>query len=104
MAFEKKAFWEVNGFDEAYEGIGDWSEPDLCYRLRKNGKKLWFSRDARLEHRPSQSGAYQKRLVKCNRMENYNLFSERWIKPSIRHSVYKFVLRTYFNLKERGHV
>jgi GT2 family glycosyltransferase len=64
MSFEREAFWSVNGFDEHYRGIGDWSEPDLCFRLRAKGHKLWFSRDAVVEHRPSQSGAYKKRLVK----------------------------------------
>lgn len=102
MSFKTEDFWSVNGFDEDYKGIGDWSEPDLCFRLRAAGKKLWFARDARVEHRPSQSGAYKKRLVKCDRMENYELFSKRWIKHSVRHSIYKGILRTYFNLKERG--
>lgn len=100
MAFEKEAFWSVNGFDETYKGVGDWSEPDLCFRLRENGHKLWFSRNAVVEHRPSQSGAYKKRLVRCNRMENYELFSKRWIKPCWKHTTYKLMLRLYFRLKE----
>jgi GT2 family glycosyltransferase len=101
MAFDKKAFWEVGGFDESYGGIGDWSEPDLCFRLRRLGYKLWFSRDARVEHRPSKTGAYKKRLKKCNRMENYELFSKRWIKPNLSHSIYKCLFRLYFWMKEK---
>jgi GT2 family glycosyltransferase len=104
MAFEKEAFWLVNGFDESYRGIGDWSEPDICFRIKALGKRLWFARNASVEHRPSQSGAYKKRLVKCDRMENYELFSKRWIRPSVQHSLYKMILRTYFWLKERNHV
>jgi GT2 family glycosyltransferase len=104
MSFERQAFWSVNGFDEQFRGIGDWSEPDLCFRLRAKGLKLWFSRNAVVEHRPSQSGAYKKRLVKCDRMENYELFSKRWIKPSVRHSIYKWFVRNYFKLKEGGYV
>lgn len=104
MAFERKAFEEVNGFDEQYRGIGDWSEPDLCFRLREKKHILWFSRDAVVEHRPSKSGAYKKRLVKCDRMENYELFSKRWIKPSVKHSIYKWLMRNYFKMKEGGHV
>lgn len=100
MAFSAETFWSVGGFDERYKGIGDWSEPDLCFRIRKNGGHLWFSRNARLEHRPSRTGAYKKRLVKCDRMENYELFSSRWIKPSWRHSAYKRLLRAYFVMKE----
>lgn len=102
MAFEKKAFWSVDGFDESYGGVGEWSEPDLCFQLKALGKKFWFSRDARVEHRPSQSGAYPKRLRTASRLDNYNLFSKRWIKPTIRHSIYKWLMRNYFKLKEKG--
>jgi len=104
MSFKAEDFWSVNGFDEQYKGVGDWSEPDLCFRLREKGLKLWFSRNAVVEHRPSQSGAYKKRLVKCNRMENYELFSKRWIKICWKHTVYKMILRTYFWLKEHKYV
>jgi GT2 family glycosyltransferase len=102
MAFDTKAFWEVGGFDEKFEGVGDWSEPDLCCRLRAEGKRLYFSKEARLEHRPSQTGAYKKRLRKSNRLENYELFSRRWVKPCWQHSLHKFTLKTYINLKEKG--
>jgi GT2 family glycosyltransferase len=104
MSFEREAFWSVDGFDERYRGIGDWSEPDLCFRLRAKGHKLWFSRDAVVEHRPSQSGAYKKRLKPAGRMENYELFSKRWIRPCIQHTAYKAMLRAYFWAKENGHV
>jgi len=100
MAFEKEAFWSVNGFDEQYGGVGEWCEPDLCYRLRALGKTFWFSRDARVEHRPSQAGPYKKRLRTSSRLENYLFFSKRWIKPSFRHSAYKWFMRFYFKLKE----
>ena len=104
MAFKASAFNQVGGFDESYKGVGDWSEPDLCFRLRRYGHKLFFSRNARVEHRPSQSGAYKKRLVKCSRMENYELFSQKFIKPTLRHKCYKQALKTYFWLKERKYV
>jgi len=101
MSFKANAFWQVGGFDEAYKGIGDWSEPDLCYRLRRYGHTLFFSPTVKVEHRPSQSGAYKKRLQKCNRMENYNLFSSKFLKQSIRHRCYKQLLKTYFWWKEK---
>lgn len=104
MAFKAEAFWEVNGFDEKYGGIGDWSEPDLCFRIRERGGTLWFSRDARLEHRPSKSGAYKKRLRPANRMENYERFSRRWLKQTLRHKLYKQLMQLYFKLKETGYV
>lgn len=97
MAFRTDIFNSVGGFDESYLGIGDWSEPDLAFRVRKLGYQLWFSRDARVEHRPSKSGAFKKRRKDApNRMANYELFSSRWIKPCWQHTLYKWFMRTYY--------
>lgn len=100
MAFRRDVFEEMGGFDESYKGVGDWSEPDLAFRIRKAGYKLWFSRDAKLEHRPSKSGAFKKRSKDSpNRLANYELFSDRWITPCWQHTVYKSFLRKYYALK-----
>ena len=100
MAFTRDLFFEHNGFDTSYKGVGDWSEPDLAFRIRKSGYRMWFSKDARLEHRPSCSGAFKKRKSDSgNRLHNYELFSKRWIKPYWKHSLYKGILRTYYALK-----
>ena len=100
MAFDRDVFNRMRGFDTAFKGIGDWSEPDFCFRIRQAGHQLWFSKDARLEHRPSQRGAYTKRKSDSgNRLANYELFSGRWIKPCWQHSVYKQVLRAYYAYK-----
>jgi O-antigen biosynthesis protein len=97
MAYRSDAFRLAGGFDETYKGVGDWSEPDLAFRIREAGGSLWFSRDARLEHRASKSGAFKKRRGDArNRMANYELFASRWIKPNWRHSLYKFVLKKYY--------
>jgi len=100
MAFRADIFNEVSGFDESFKGVGDWSEPDLSFRIRKLGYKLWFSGDATLEHRPSKSGAFKKRLSDSrNRLANYELFASRWVKPCWQHSLYKQFLRTYYAIK-----
>ena len=101
MGFNAAVFWQLGGFDERYGGVGEWSEPDLCFRIREAGHKLWFARDAKLDHRPSQAGPYKKRLLTQSRMDNYELFSKRWLKPCLRHSLYKLAIRCYFKLKEK---
>lgn len=99
-AYRREVFESVGGFDESYRGVGDWSEPDLSFRVRRAGYKLWFSRDARLEHRPSCSGAFKKRKSDSrNRMDNYELFSKRWIEPCWQHTAYKWFMRTYYAIK-----
>jgi GT2 family glycosyltransferase len=100
-AYRADIFHRVGGFDESFRGVGDWSEPDLAFRIREIGYKLWFSRDARLEHRPSKSGAFKKRLSDSrNRLANYELFAKRWVKPHWKHELYKKFLRTYYKIKE----
>lgn len=99
MAFRADVFNKLDGFDETYRGVGDWSEPDLSFRIRRAGHKLWFCRNARLEHRPSRSGAFKKRKSDSgNRLANYELFSKRWIRPCWQHTAYKLFLRIYYAL------
>lgn len=97
MAFRADIFKILGGFDESYKGVGDWSEPDLAFRFRRAGFKLWFSRDAKLYHEPSKSGAFNKRKGDApNRMGNYELFSKRWVKPCFRHTLYKWFMKGYY--------
>lgn len=97
MAYRRDVFFDMGGFDDSYLGVGDWSEPDLAFRIREAGYSLWFSRDARLEHRPSKSGAFKKRRSDArNRMANYELFASRWIKPHWKHTLYKQFMKTYY--------
>ena len=99
MAFRTEAIRSIGGFDEAYGGIGDWSEPDCCFRLRYAfpAQRLWFSPAAGVEHRPSQSGAFAKRRPQSwIRLHNYERFANRWIRPNFRHSLYRGFLRTYY--------
>ena len=103
MSFKADIFRSVGGFDESYGGVGDWSEPDLAFKIRTKGNILWFCEDAKLEHHPSRSGAFSKRRDQAMiRMQNYELFSKRWIKPCIKHSLYKLFMRAYYATSSIG--
>jgi len=100
MAFKREAFEKVGGFDESYRGIGDWSEPDLAYRIRKEGSQLWFNPRAKLYHCPSRSGAFKLRLTDSkNRFENYLKFSNRHVPYHWRNELYKIFLRCFYAVK-----
>jgi len=100
MSFTREAFEKTGGFDESFKGVGDWSEPDLAFRVTKAGYRLWFSRKAALRHNPSRSGAFRKRIGDSkNRLSNYVLFSDRHVSPSWRNSLYKAFLRSYYEVK-----
>ena len=102
MSFRTEALKAVGGFDEAYGGIGDWSEPDVCYRLRLRygNDSLYFSPTVWLEHRPSQGGAYLFRDADAQqRLNNYRLFSQRWVAPTVRNRLYQTFLWNYYTWK-----
>lgn len=98
MAFRTDAIHAVGGFDEAYRDLGEWSEPDLCARLRgRHGPTcLWFSQSVRLEHRPAPGAATLRRAVVGSRLHNYRLFSRRWVPPSVAHATYWGFLYAYY--------
>lgn len=99
MSFRSDVFKFVRGFDESYGGVGDWSEPDLCFRIKQLGGSLYFSQNVRVLHNPSRTGAYKKRGNDEYRLLNYYKFSNKWVKPCFKNSVYKSFLRTYYFLK-----
>jgi len=101
MTFTKEVFERVGGFDEQYRGIGDWSEPDLSFRIRELGHCLWFTRDALVYHLPSPTRSFKAGESTKDRITNYELFSRRWIKPSFQHTAYKWFIRLYYFAKER---
>ena len=100
MSWSKEAFEKVGGFDESYGGIGDWSEPDLAFRVRRAGYRLWFTPRAGLYHLPSRTGAYLSRQQTGARYSNYLRFSRKWVKPCLKHTMYKLFLKSYFTWKE----
>ena len=98
MAFRTEALRAVGGFDEGFEKLGEWCEPDVAYRLREHylGSQLWFTPRAALFHQPSQQGVYRQRFQTRTRMANYLRFAKRWVRPCWQHTLYKLFLRVYF--------
>ena len=47
--FRKEAVLAVGGFDETMHRAQDW---ELNYRLRRDGRRIWFSPDLRVTYRP----------------------------------------------------
>lgn len=104
MSFRTEALRKIGGFDVAYGGIGDWSEPDACFRLRSTvGGKLWFTPRARLFHQPAIGGATLFRRGDARqRLANYSLFARRWVQPHWRHTLYRIFLTIYYTLQTVG--
>lgn len=95
----REAALAVGGFDPGYTITAEWHEVDLALKLRTKGK-LWFSRNAKLFHRPSQAGVYKARLATRHRWDNFIRFQRRWVKPSVKAHLYRGFIWTYLRLKE----
>jgi len=99
MAFRKEVFYDAGKFDETFRGVGDWSEPDLAFRVRERYYKLWFSQSAKCFHYPDKTGPFRKRNKDNYRVENYRRFASKWVRPSKKHSMYLLFLKTYYKIK-----
>ena len=99
MSFQTEALKAVGGFDEVYGGIGDWSEPDVCFRLRQRfgDACLQFDPQLSVEHRCAAGGATLLRVADAGqRYRNYVTFASRWVPPTLRHRLYRSFLLAYY--------
>ena len=98
MSFRRDALNAVGGFDEAYRDLGEWCEPDLCYRLRAADPTVqcYFTPTAALIHRPALGAATLRRRQTRSRLANYRLFARRWVRPCWQHTLYTAFMGTYY--------
>lgn len=104
MSFRTEVIKDIGGFDEEYKGLGEWSEPDMCFRLtRRMPGRLWFSPGVSLNHRVSQKGAYPSRRTIGTRLSNYQLFAQRWIPECKESTAYQLFLKGYYSWLNLNH-
>ena len=85
--FQKDAVLAVGGFDESMHRAQDW---ELNYRLRRSGRRIWFSPELRVTYRPRSTvrelvaqmygtGKWRREVVRRHR-ETVNL---RYLAPPL---------------------
>lgn len=99
MSVKKKEALNVGGFDPIYVRTGEWCELDLALKIGRKGTLL-FVPEARLFHRPSKQGIYGARLSTAHRWGNFKSFQNRWVKPSLKRSLYWAWVWTYLKMKD----
>jgi hypothetical protein len=78
MAVRKKVFHEFNGFDEEDLGV-NFSDIDLCLRLRTAGYEIVWTPYANLIHRESASRGHQRtEEQQAQFLREANCMRERW--------------------------
>lgn len=99
MCFRKAALKKHDGFDSSFLGIGDYSEPDLCFRIRGDGGRLVFNPKACVFHHPSEGGIFPCRSGAYDRLRNFVLFHRRHFQANLHYFLYLFFLSSYFLYK-----
>lgn len=97
MSFRKDILDETGGFLPEYKGIGDWSEPDLAFRVARRGYRLVFNPKAQVNHLISQQGVYGKRgNDSFQRMKNFVHFYYKWLKDNTISGAFRFGVNLFF--------
>jgi len=96
MCFSKNILEEVGGFDCDFAGVGDYSELDLCFRVKKHGYKLLFNPQAIVYHCPSEKGVFEMRSDTYYRSRNLLLFYNRYFHLNFKFILYLIFLCSYY--------
>lgn len=87
---------EAGGFDEQYVGVGEYHEPDVCFKIRKRGYRLIFNPKVILEHRFSRDGVFNMRKAAYSRSKNFIHFYFQNIRPNTLEKCIRFYLYLLF--------
>jgi len=91
---------KVGGIDKLYEGVGEWFDTDLCYRVKGFGP-LIFAPDVKVVHYPTNDSTTNKRLNTASRYKNYCRWADKFLNKTFKHYLYRLFLKTYYFAKER---
>lgn len=101
---------KIGGFDPAYIGIGEYHEPDACFKIQNlfPEKKMVFNPKVSLNHCPSVKGFFKDRSYLLPRIKNYLFFITRFrdtnLRPfsNVKFIFYLFCVITFFSFSVRS--
>jgi GT2 family glycosyltransferase len=96
MAVRRSLIDEAGGFDPGFRSIGEWSEMDLSFKVRKLGYSLVFNPKVVVHHMVSRSGIFTQRDIAEDRMRNFLRFYFKHIKADTIDKFTRFVIYVAF--------
>lgn len=82
---------QVGGFDDVYDGVGEYCEADLAFKIQAFGYRLTYNPHAIVHHCPSRNGFFNDRPAAAHRMSNFMVFYLRHIKPNTLDKMIRFL-------------
>ena len=74
LSVKRDLLQKLGGFDPSFKSIGEFSEMDMSFGVRKLGYKLIFNPKAMVHHMVSRSGVFTERQYAYDRMTNFLYF------------------------------
>lgn len=90
----------VGGFDPKYDGVAEWFDTDVVFKIKKLGYELRYNPKAYLYHLLEQGEHYGERFEGWGRIKNFLLFHKRHGKFTFKMAVYLIVWWGYFVCKK----
>ena len=87
---------KVGGFDPKFDGVSEWFDTDVEFKIKKLGYKLYYSRLAIVWHLLGIGDHYQARFEGLGRIKNWIRFHWRHSKFHPKMLVFLFVWILYF--------
>ena len=82
---------QVGGFDPKFDGVSEWIDDDVVFKVKKLGYSLAYNPNAFLYHLLGKGGHYGNRFEGFGRLKN-------WLRFHIRHSKFHPKMVVYFML------
>ena len=96
MACRTDLLRKVGGFDDMFEGVGEYGESDVSFKIRKLGYKILFNPKAFIYHLSSKTGIFSSRVNSYGRMMNFLNFYFKHYKLKSFDQLMRFLTYVFF--------
>lgn len=86
----------VGGFDPAFDGVAEWFDSDVVYKVKKLGFQMVYNHTAALWHEVGIGGHFSERFEGLGRIKNWLRFHIRHSKFHYKKIIWLFMMGGYF--------
>lgn len=92
---------QVGGFDPAFDGVAEWFDTDVVFKIKKLGYKITYARNAFLWHLVKKGEHFEDRYEGLSRIKNWLRFHWRHSKFHPKMVIWFLMMCGYFILRRR---
>ncbi len=92
----------VGGFDPKFDGVAEWYDDDVVFKIKKKGYRLAYNPEAYLFHLVNKGVNYNERFKGWGRIKNWLRFHWRHSKFHYKKVIWLMMMIGYFLMKGRN--